>query len=109
MKDVFLKSDSKAHMLEDLKSVCSDFVVIDEDGEEQFASWHGFAICYCGKLAKPGTGETDEEGNAITPVEFYDGVHCNVRVWDKYENIFDGFSSENTKMIYPETPCIVFG
>lgn len=111
MKDVFLKSDSKESLLQDLGALCNDFIAQTEGGSKDFASGHGFAICYCGILAKPGTGTFDEDGNVVTPVEFYDGVHCNVRVWGKYENAFDGLEelSVNTKIIHPETPCIIFG
>lgn len=113
MKDIFLQSTSKEQMISDLETLHPDFIYeeVKEDGTsvKNFRQAHvNFAIDYIGVLAKPGTGEWDSEGIMISPVEFYQGVHCNIRLYPKIENIFDGFTSSNTQLLNPETPCRVF-
>lgn len=109
MKDIFLQSVSKEALLADLMALSPKFFYKDERNEEKLAqAGDGFALDYIGTLAKPGTGRWDEEGNEIVPVEFYEGVHCNVRVFGEMSNIFDSFSSDDTKQLSPSTPCRVF-
>lgn len=109
MKGIFLQSVSKEALLADLMALSPKFFYKNEDNEDMLAqSGDGFALDYIGTLAKPGTGRWDEEGKELAPVEFYDGVHCNVRVFGEMEDIFDGFSTDDTKQLSPATPCRVF-
>ena len=105
MKDIYLNSTSKEALVADLANVNAAFV--NDDGELVQAS-HSFAIDYIGVLARPGTGKWDEEGNELEPVEFYPGVHCNVRLLGDLENAFDGVTSAETTVLDPKTPCRVF-
>ena len=109
MKDIFLQSVSKEALLADLMALSPKFFYKDQDNEDTLAqSGDGFALDYIGTLAKPGTGRWDEDGNELAPVEFYEGIHCNVRVFGETEDIFDGFSTDDTKQLSPATPCRVF-
>ena len=104
MQDIFLKSSSKETLIEDLKVLNKAFV--SEEGELIQAS-HNFALDYIGVLAIPGTGKWEDE-KEIEPVQFYDGIHCNLRVFNEFETIFSNFTSENTQVLKPTTPCRMF-
>lgn len=114
MKDIFLQSTDKATMLADLEALCPAFIHEEKDSEGNITknfkqASHAFAIDYIGILAKPGTGKYTMEGVELEPVEYYDGVHCNLRVWGEHENVFDSFIAANTVVLNPSTPARVFG
>lgn len=110
MKDIFIQSTDKKTLIADIEALCADFIHTDEEGNKDFRqASHTFAIDYIGTLAKPGTGKWDSEGNEIEPMEFYPGVHCNMRVWGEHENVFDNFTAQYTVLMNPSTPARVFG
>ena len=113
MRDIFLQSTTQEQLINDLYSFHPDFIIeeVSVDGtviKTIKQADKEFAIDYIGVLAKPGTGSWDADGKEISPVEFYPGVHCNLRLSGGLTNLFDSFVSADTKLLTPKTPCRVF-